>query len=125
VQAGGPQFVTVEDSMSVVHRHQGGSRRRRRHLRSEPAIVAGLAQATPGERSRVDWAALAGDYDRIRDHIAGGPRLRGLQPRACASRAASCCRNPRDERRFETPTGRARFTCILPRIDDVPEGACC
>jgi len=38
------------------------------HLRSEPAIVAGLAQATL-KWSTVDWENLVADYDRIRDCI--------------------------------------------------------
>ncbi|GAB3332200.1 FdhF/YdeP family oxidoreductase [Marilutibacter aestuarii] len=68
VQASGPQSVTVEDSMSMVHASQGGLAPASEHLRSEPAIVAGIAQALlPG--SRVDWDGLVADYDRIRDDI--------------------------------------------------------
>jgi anaerobic selenocysteine-containing dehydrogenase len=39
------------------------------HLRSEPAIVAGIARATLGDRSVVDWEGMIADYDRIRDAI--------------------------------------------------------
>ncbi len=43
--------------------------RRRRRLLSEAAIVAGIATATIGSRSRIDWKGLAGDYAKVRDHI--------------------------------------------------------
>jgi anaerobic selenocysteine-containing dehydrogenase len=39
------------------------------HLKSEPAIIAGIAQATLGEQTTVEWSALVADYDRIRQHI--------------------------------------------------------
>jgi oxidoreductase alpha (molybdopterin) subunit len=68
VQASGPQSVTVEDSMSMVHASQGGLPPASEHLQSEPAIVAGIAKATLPQ-SKVDWEGLVGDYDRIRDDI--------------------------------------------------------
>ena len=68
-QASGLQSVTVEDSMSMVHASQGGLKPASEHLRSEPAIVAGIAAATL-PRTTVDWAGLVADYDRIRDDIA-------------------------------------------------------
>ncbi|WP_313369324.1 FdhF/YdeP family oxidoreductase [Achromobacter animicus] len=68
VQAGGAQSVTVEDSMSMVHASRGKLAPASPHLRSEPAIIAGMAQATL-PNSRVDWAHLIEDYDRIRDLI--------------------------------------------------------
>jgi len=70
MQAGAPQAVTVEDSMSMVHLSSGINPPAGDGLLSEPAIVARLAQATLGSRSRVDWAWLVEDYDRIRDLIA-------------------------------------------------------
>src|SRR5690606_17467636 len=70
MQAGGPQAVTVEDSMSTVHMSAGIRPPASDALLSEPAIVARLAQATLGARSKVDWAWLVEDYDRIRDLIA-------------------------------------------------------
>ena len=39
------------------------------HLLSEAAIVAGMAKATLGARTVVDWDKLVGDYDLIRDAI--------------------------------------------------------
>ncbi|HEY4060202.1 MAG TPA: FdhF/YdeP family oxidoreductase [Kofleriaceae bacterium] len=66
-QTGGEQFVTVEDSMSMVHRSQGVLAPASSELRSEPAIVAGIGRALLGDR--VPWDELTGDYDRIRDVI--------------------------------------------------------
>ena len=65
----GRQFVTVEDSMSVVHRSQGRLRPVSEHLLAEPVIVARMAQAALGEDHPIDWRAMAEDYDVIRDHI--------------------------------------------------------
>ena len=68
VQASGLQSVTVEDSMSMVHASQGGLVPASEHLRSEPAIVAGIA-STLLPATKVDWHGLVADYDRIRDGI--------------------------------------------------------
>jgi len=69
LQATGPQAVTVEDSMSMVHASRGFLKPAGDQLRSEPAIIAGIAKATVGSRARVDWDALAGDYALIREDI--------------------------------------------------------
>jgi len=67
-QEGLGQAVTVEDSMSMVHASAGKLAPASPLLLSEPAIVAGMAQATlPG--SRVPWRELVADYDKIRDLI--------------------------------------------------------
>ena len=70
LQAEGPQFVTLEDSMSIVNRSEGHAKPASGHLRSEPAIIAGMAKATLGNRSAVNWDRLVGNYARIRDSIA-------------------------------------------------------
>jgi molybdopterin-dependent oxidoreductase alpha subunit len=69
VQASGPQSITVEDSMSMVHASLGLNPPASEHLKSEPAIVAGVARATLGARSVVPWEELIADYDRIREAI--------------------------------------------------------
>ncbi len=63
------QGVSVEDSMCQVHLSFGMNRPASAQLRSEVAIVAGVAHATLGARP-VDWLWLAQDYARIRDEIA-------------------------------------------------------
>jgi molybdopterin-dependent oxidoreductase alpha subunit len=69
IQASGPQSITVEDSMSMVHASAGRNKPASEHLLSEPAIVAGMARATLRERSVVDWNGLVANYDLIRDAI--------------------------------------------------------
>ena len=73
MQANGPQGVTVEDSMSMVHISTGINPPASEHLLSEPAIVARLAAATlggeGGKGSHTRWLWLVEDYARIRDLI--------------------------------------------------------
>ena len=68
LQDGVPQGVTVEDSMSMVHISYGRNAPASPQLRSEVAIVAGMAEAAVGS-ALVDWRAYAADYARIRDDI--------------------------------------------------------
>src|SRR5207237_3355419 len=68
-QKSGEQFVSVENSMGVVHSSRGGLEPASPHLLGEPAIVARLARATLGARSAVEWEWLVEDYDRVRDSI--------------------------------------------------------
>jgi formate dehydrogenase major subunit len=63
------QHVTVEDSMSMVHRSQGGAEPASADLRSEVAIVCGLAREILPEHANVDWNTFEHDYDSIRDRI--------------------------------------------------------
>ncbi|WP_395698589.1 FdhF/YdeP family oxidoreductase [Methylocella sp.] len=108
MQEGGPQCVTVEDSMSVVHASRGGLAPASEHLRSEPAIIAGIAKASL-PATKVDWDFLVADYGRIRDRIeevfpeffdfnARVARPGGFRLDVAASR-----------REWLTPSGRARF----------------
>jgi len=69
LQETGPQSITVEDSMSMVHASAGKNTPASEYLKSESAIVAGLASATLGALSTVRWNWLVADYDRIRDAI--------------------------------------------------------
>ncbi len=68
-QASGPQAVTVEDSMSMVHASRGFLKPPSGVLKSEPAIIANIAKATLGDRHGIDWDGLIANYDRIRDKI--------------------------------------------------------
>ena len=68
LQQGKSQHVTVEDSFSMVHASQGVVESDIRQMRSEPAIIAGIAQATLGD-SPVNWLEMIKDYDHIRELI--------------------------------------------------------
>ena len=67
-QSTGKQFVSVENSMGVVHQSKGHLEPASSHLLSEPMIIAKLAQATL-PHSSTDWEGMASNYDQIRDHI--------------------------------------------------------
>ena len=54
MQAGGRQSVTVEDSMSMVHASAGLVEPPSEHLKSEVAIVCGMAKATLPDGG-IDW----------------------------------------------------------------------
>ncbi|MEZ5040849.1 MAG: FdhF/YdeP family oxidoreductase [Saprospiraceae bacterium] len=63
------QFVSVENSMGIVHSSQGVLPPISDQVKSEPAIVANLAKATLGEHSKVNWDQMISHYDHIRDAI--------------------------------------------------------
>ena len=68
--AAGPQRVTVEDSMSMVHASTGKNPPASTHLLSEPAIVCRLARAALGPDDATPWEDFTENYDLIRDRIA-------------------------------------------------------
>jgi molybdopterin-dependent oxidoreductase alpha subunit len=108
LQASGPQAITVEDSMSMVHASRGFRTPVSEALRSEPAIVAGIARATLPE-SRVPWEDLVGNYDRIRDRIEQVvPGFERYNERIRVP-GGFHLHNPAAGREWRTPDGRARF----------------
>jgi len=126
VQAGGPQKVTVEDSMSMVHESQGNLEPASRHLRSEVAIIAGLAERVLRGRTdtaHVDWRGLAGDYRRIRTHIEHVvPGFDAYEEKLGMPGGFVLPHGPRDHRTFATDTGKAKFTVNGLEYPKVPEG---
>ncbi len=68
LQATGRQSVTVEDSMSMVRASSGLVTPCSPQLKSEVSIICGIARATV-PNSGIDWDALEGNYDLIRDKI--------------------------------------------------------
>ena len=68
MQVGGRQLVTVEDSMSMVHASFGLVEPPSEYLKSEVAIVCGMAKATLPDCG-IDWDFFVADYNRIRDKI--------------------------------------------------------
>jgi len=110
LQPGGLQFVSCESSMGVVQSSTGMFAPASAELLSEPMIVARLAEATLGARSSIDWRGLAGNYDRIRDKIAEVvPGTQGYNQKVRQPGGFYLPNPVRDERRFNTSTGKARF----------------
>ncbi|GAA4416409.1 FdhF/YdeP family oxidoreductase [Actinokineospora soli] len=123
-QAGGDQFVTVEDSMSVVHRSRGRLDPASPHLRSEVAIICGLAEALLGPDHPVPWAEFISDYDRIRDRISRVvPGCADYNSRVRTPDGFVLPHAPRDAREFRgTVSGKARFTANELTVLEVPAG---
>ena len=121
IRATGPQSITVEDSMSMVHASAGRNKPASDHLISEPAIIAGLALATLGDRSVVDWQSLADDYDLIREGIeAVLPIFQGYNARIRVPGGFHLTSTAR-ERIWATPSGKANFLVFEGCGEDPPE----
>lgn len=123
VQAGGKQFVTVEDSMGMVHSSRGNLTPASPHLLSEPAIVARLARAVLGPASTTPWEEFEKDYGTIRDRISRVvPGFEDFNARVARPGGFTLPHGPRDERRFPTATGKANFTAAPVEYPELPEG---
>ena len=118
-QESGLQHVTVEDSMAMVHLSVGMKEPGSPSLRSEPAILAGIARATL-PNSQTPWEEYVGNYDRIRDKMAEA--IDGFEDfnRRVRQPLGFRLRQPARELVFLTDTGRANLSAAaLP--DVVPE----
>ena len=115
IQADGPQAVTVEDSFSMVHGSNGQLQPLSKLMKSEPAILAGIAAATLGSKP-VDWNWLVADYGRIRDLIADTiPGFKDFNEKI-KNPGGFYLGNSAGARRWNTPSGRANFRAnILPK----------
>lgn len=110
-------FVTVEDSMSNVHASQGRLEPASPELRSEVAIVCGLANSTLGQ----DWQSYQDDYRTIRALIADVvPGFEDFEARV--QTGFTLAQGPRDSRTFPTPDGKAHFTTSELAVLNVPPG---
>jgi molybdopterin-dependent oxidoreductase alpha subunit len=108
IQKSGKQFVTVENSMGIVHTSKGSLNPVSKSLRSEPWIVASIAKAALSD-SR-DWMELVADYDNIRNLMSRA--LSGFEDynqRVRSPHGFALPNPPRDSRTFMTPDSKARF----------------
>ncbi|WP_327669992.1 MULTISPECIES: FdhF/YdeP family oxidoreductase [unclassified Streptomyces] len=123
LQGSGEQFVTVEDSMGMVHASRGRLDPASRHLLSEPAIVARLARRVLGAESATPWEEFEKDYATVRDRIARVvPGFEDFNKKVADPNGFALPHAPRDERRFPTTTGKANFTAAPVEYPRVPEG---
>ncbi|WP_405577797.1 FdhF/YdeP family oxidoreductase [Streptomyces sp. NBC_01190] len=110
IQSGGEQFVTVEDSMSMVHTSHGRVEPVSKQLLSEVAILCRLARRTVGDRVPVPWDRFEADYGSLRDRIARVvPGFENFNVRA-AKPGGFPLANPVNEGVFATPSGKAEFS---------------
>lgn len=114
-QADGPQAVTVEDSFSMVHASNGQLKALSNQMRSEPAIIAGIAAATLGTHP-IDWNWVVADYGRIRELIAD--TIAGFKDfnTRIQNPGGFYLGNSAGARQWNTPTQRANF-----RINALPQ----
>ncbi len=123
LQASGEQFVTVEDSMGMVHASRGRLEPASPHLLSEPAIVCRLARRVLGTEDDVPWEEFEKDYATVRDRIARVvPGFEDFNARVAHPGGFALPHAPRDERRFPTATGKANFTAAPVEYPHLPEG---
>lgn len=122
----GPQFVSVENSMGVVHSSEGRNEPASSDLKSEPAIIAGIAEALELKRtfSPINWANLVEDYDRIRDLIETTiPGFDNYNLRVRERAGFYLPNGPRDNLEFNTDSSKANFrgnklSCIRQSDDE-------
>ncbi|PZG17669.1 FdhF/YdeP family oxidoreductase [Nonomuraea aridisoli] len=118
----GDRFVTVEDSMGMVHASRGRLRPASPDLLPEVAIVCRLARKLFGQDD-IPWERFEADYDAIRDSIERVvPGFDDFNARVRRPGGFVLPNAPRDERRFATVTGKANFTVNELRVLRVPEG---
>ncbi len=107
LQQNKPQFVTVENSMGIVHSSEGHLTPASKDLKSEPAIIAGLAKATLG----VNWEGYIANYDEIRDRISRViPGFENFNHKVRKPGGFVLPHAVRDRKEFFTPSKRAIFT---------------
>ncbi|HBB8948438.1 TPA: fimbria/pilus outer membrane usher protein [Escherichia coli] len=117
MQKNGAQAVTVEDSMSMIHASRGVLKPAGVMLKSECAVVAGIAQAALPQ-SVVAWEYLVEDYDRIRNDIeAVLPEFADYNQRIRHPGGFHLI-NAAAERRWMTPSGKANFITSKGLLED-------
>ena len=115
--------VSVEDSMGMVHLSRGTLEPPAPTVLSEVAIIARLARRLFGDADATDWERFEVDHDAVRDQIARVvPDFERFNERVRAPGGFQLPHGPRDERRFDTETGLARFTANPVEQVHVPEG---
>jgi molybdopterin-dependent oxidoreductase alpha subunit len=106
------QSVSVENSMGVVHASTGSAKPASKELRSEPAIVSGIASALESinKNSGIPWNELSEDYGLIRDLIESTvPGFESYNDRIKQDAGFYLPNAPRDGRTFDTDSGKANF----------------
>lgn len=109
IQNNETQFVTVENSMGVVHSSRGSVQPVSTKLKSEPVIVCELAKATLGNKSKINWDYFMLHYDHIRDSIeACIPGFNQFNKRVRIP-GGFYLPNGSRENRYTTTSGKANF----------------
>ncbi|WP_422003954.1 FdhF/YdeP family oxidoreductase [Roseivirga pacifica] len=121
IQNGKEQFVTCENSMGVVQSSKGALNPPSKELLSEVRIVAEMAKATL-KNSSINWDAFANDYDNIRNAVE--QTISGFEDynKRVRQPAGFYLPNGARERKFNTDTGKAKFSTIpLPKHEQAED----
>jgi molybdopterin-dependent oxidoreductase alpha subunit len=114
IQSNQKQFVTVENSMGVVHQSSGHLSPISKHLLSEPVIVSKMAKATLS-KSTTNWDQLITNYDYIRNKIeATIPGFENYNTKVRKKGGFYLPNNARDNDFSPTTTGKANFSINKP-----------
>ena len=114
VQANGAQFISVENSMGIVHQSHGHLEPHSKKLLSEPAIVAGLANATL-KKSKTNWTTLVSNYDFIRAKIEKViPGFENYNKKVRVKGGFYLPNNARENNFSPTANGKANFSLNRP-----------
>ncbi len=118
---GKARYVTVENSMGRVHRSKGKLEPASEHLRSEPEIVAAIAEAYFMKSSPIAWEGLGADYDLIREKISAVVAGFEDYSKRTAATGFDLPNNARSADFSFLPNGRAEFSvCPLPELHRAP-----
>jgi molybdopterin-dependent oxidoreductase alpha subunit len=109
-QATGPQAVSMESSLAHFHGSKGQVKPASQHLKSEHAIIAGIAKAALDSNPAIPWDEWVGDYSLVRKAIEAtlpavfkGLNDKMFQPGGLMRPLAA------RERKWNTRSGKANF----------------
>jgi molybdopterin-dependent oxidoreductase alpha subunit len=111
VQITGDQAVTMEDSLSCIHGSLGNIAPASEHLKSEVAIVCGMAKATLPPHPMTKWDDWTADYGLIRELIEETyPEIFANFNARVFTPGGFYKGNSARERIWKTESGKAEFT---------------
>ncbi|TFD27720.1 FdhF/YdeP family oxidoreductase [Cryobacterium lyxosi] len=123
IQAGGPQMLSVEDSVCAIHATRGKIKPISDKLLSEVSIVTRIARQVFGDDGPINWAGFEENYDTIRDHIEHVIKgFDNFNERLHRDNGFILPHGPRDSRTFNTPTGKAMITVNELEYIECPAG---
>lgn len=120
-QNGVEQAVSIEDSTGCMHGSRGRAAPASAHLLSEPAIIAGIAQAALAPNPDIDWTGWVADYALIRKAIeATYPTIFKDFNARMWTPGGFRKPIPAAERIWDTPSGKALF--VVPQsLEEDPD----
>jgi len=121
-QNGKKQYVTIEDAMGKLGFSKGMLAPASPEMRSEISIIAGMARATLGKTTGIDWEGFALDYQTIRKAMSGTIPALSEIGKATPEKEGYYLYNPLKKRIFPTPEAKALFSAYpLQRVNPEPE----